>query len=105
MQSSVRPIAERTCTGELTAYGQAVERAVRYRDRALKAEAELARLKASENERLHAATVIFSDTADDIEERMAYDAIHVCPYCGGSGHADDIQPSEKRDGDSGRVED
>lgn len=42
--------------------------------------------------------VRFSDTAEEIEERLAYLDENACPHCGGSGHKDDVaQPDHSPD--------
>jgi len=35
-------------------------------------------------------TVVFSDTAQEIEDRLQHEIDHACPYCCGSGHKDDV---------------
>lgn len=39
-------------------------------------------------------SVCFTDNGDDIEQRMSEHAENACPYCGGSGHKDDVQGGE-----------
>lgn len=36
------------------------------------------------------AQVMFADNGEDIERRVAEHAENACPYCGGSGHKDDV---------------
>lgn len=35
------------------------------------------------------AELVFTDTAEEIDERLRYEAENDCPHCGGSGHKDD----------------